>query len=124
GNAGSACAQSYGVTSEGVSPSLVRDERGHLAVEDGADLDTRGELVAVLLARLGVRFDQAHVFIHVNDRHDRAGLVRGVATGAVEGPAVVEADLAEVERRVVQGIVLLLHRAADLFLALVADAEL
>src|SRR5690606_41942608 len=45
---------------------------------------------------LAGRLAQAHVLVHVDDGVDAAGLGGRVWPGAVEGPAGVEADLAQV----------------------------
>ena len=100
------------------------NDGGHFAIHEAADLDIGGEGRAIALAGLGGGGDEAHGLIHVDDGHHCAGAVGDVAAGAVKGPTVVEADLAQVEGRVVERVILLLHGAADLFLTLVADAEL
>lgn len=50
--------------------------------------------VALLVFVVG--FFEAHINVHVNDGHDFTGFVGLVVVGAVKGPAVVEADFAEV----------------------------
>src|SRR5436190_2004670 len=86
-------------------------------------LRARAPAVPVGLLVLVARRGQAHVLVHVDDGHDLARAVAQVAAGPVEGPAGVEAHLAQLEGFLElsqpQGEQLLLDR----LLALVADLQ-
>ena len=75
--------------------------------------------IALLMLILGL--GQPHVAVHVNDRHHFAGARQRVRAGPVKGEPEMEADLAEIERCLVDGQVRQLELIVDFLLAGIAD---
>ena len=65
-------------------------------VDDFANFGTGAAAFPVALLVFVFGFFEAHVDVHVNNGHDFARFVGLVVVGAVEGPAIVKADFAEV----------------------------
>jgi hypothetical protein len=78
-------------------------DRVHRRIDDSPNIDTRTPCIPVILLIRVRRRLQPHLLIHVDDRHDTPGLIRGIGIGAMKGPTVMEAYFTNVKGSILIG---------------------